>query len=87
MDKSEPVAAATHALYARLTAAGFDVLVDDRAQRPGFKFADADLIGIPHRLVLSEKTLGQQMAEYKQRRSQDSELVPIDGLETWLADQ
>lgn len=87
MEKSAAVAEATHTLYQRLSNAGFEVLVDDRAQRPGFKFADADLIGIPHRLVLSEKTLQNQQAEYKQRRSQDSELVPIDGLEQWLTDR
>jgi prolyl-tRNA synthetase len=84
MDKSSAVAAATAALYADLSAAGFDVLVDDRPQRPGFKFADADLIGIPHRIVLSDKTLGQDKVEYKERRSQDSELIPIKGIPQWL---
>jgi prolyl-tRNA synthetase len=86
MDKSTTVAETTAGIYAKLTDAGFDVLVDDRAQRPGFKFADADLIGIPHRIVISDKTLEQDKVEYKQRRRQDSELLPVDGIESWLAD-
>jgi prolyl-tRNA synthetase len=85
MDKSSRVAAATQSLYAQLCDAGFDVLVDDRTQRPGFKFADADLIGIPHRVVLSDKTLEQNKIEYKQRRSQDSELIDLDGFIEWLS--
>lgn len=87
MDKSPAVASATEALYAKLSDLGFDVLVDDRPARPGFKFADADLIGMPHRLVISDKTLQQEKVEYKGRRSQDSELLPIDGLEQWLSDK
>lgn len=87
MDKSAAVAEATTTLYAQLCDAGFDVLVDDRAQRPGFKFADADLIGIPHRIVLSDKTLAQEKVEYKHRRSQDSELVDLSGIRQWLSER
>ncbi|HUF74220.1 MAG TPA: proline--tRNA ligase [Gammaproteobacteria bacterium] len=78
MDKSTRVREAADALYARLTGAGIEVVVDDRPQRPGFKFADADLIGYPHRLVLSEKGLDAGELEYKSRRSEEVEMLPID---------
>ena len=63
--------------FAELTAQGLDVLVDDRDQRPGVKFKDADLIGIPLRLVLGEKGLAQGQVELKQRTSAKPELVPL----------
>ena len=72
MDKSERVKEMTERLYRELIGAGFDVIVDDRPQRPGFKFADADLIGYPHRLVVSDKGLDNGEVEYKQRRSDDT---------------
>ena len=59
MNKSYRVKEATEDLYNRLQEAGFDTLMDDRDQRPGVKFADADLVGIPNRLVIAEKTLDQ----------------------------
>ena len=80
MDKSTRVREAADALYARLTEAGIEVVVDDRPQRPGFKFADADLIGYPHRLVLSEKGLDAGELEYKSRRSEEVEMLPIDSV-------
>ncbi|HMB74255.1 MAG TPA: proline--tRNA ligase, partial [Gammaproteobacteria bacterium] len=83
-DKSPRVAEATESLYSALSGAGFDVLVDDRPQRPGFKFADADLIGIPHRVVVSEKTLASTEVEYKRRSAAESELIGIEDLEQWL---
>ncbi|MGC8552802.1 MAG: proline--tRNA ligase [Phycisphaerae bacterium] len=64
-------------LHVQLTDQGLDVLVDDRDQRPGVKFKDADLIGIPLRLVLSEKGLAQGQVELKQRTSAKPELVPL----------
>ena len=84
MDKSAAVAAATQELHDSLAEAGFDVLVDDRPQRPGFRFADADLIGIPHRLVISDKTLAQAQIEYKRRGQSEAEMLPLEGLEQWL---
>jgi len=80
MDKSYRVKEATDELYGKLQEAGFEALVDDRNQRPGVKFADADLIGIPHRLVIAEKSWDQGQIEYKSRRSPDTELLPIDRL-------
>jgi prolyl-tRNA synthetase len=80
IDRSERVRSATESLYRELREAGFDVLVDDRAQRPGFKFADADLIGIPHRLVVAERGLDEHKIEYKARRAPDAESLPADSV-------
>jgi len=66
--KSAAVRAATDRLYAELARAGVDVLLDDREERPGVLFADMDLLGIPHRLVLSDKGLAAGTIEYKGRR-------------------
>jgi prolyl-tRNA synthetase len=59
-------------LYAELLAAGIEVLLDDRGVRPGVMFAEADLIGIPHRLVLGERGLDAGNVEYKRRADGDS---------------
>lgn len=67
-------------LYQQFHQAGLDVLLDDREERPGVKFADADLIGIPQRLVVSPKTLAQQAVEYKTRTSAEVLLLPIDDI-------
>ena len=77
-DKSERVRAAAEQLYARLADAGIEVALDDRPQRPGFKFADADLIGIPHRIVIAERGLDQGQVEYKARRDAEPTLVPLE---------
>ena len=69
--KSAAVKEAVDKLYAELTAAGFDVLLDDRNERPGVMFADMDLIGLPHRLVLGDKGLTKGMIEYKGRRDKE----------------
>jgi len=63
--------------YAQLTEAGVEVLYDDREESPGVKFADADLIGIPLRLTLSERTLSKDSAEIKRRDQAETELVPL----------
>ncbi len=76
LHKSTEVAQAAEQLYCELVAAGFEVLFDDRDERPGVMFADMDLIGIPHRLVIGERGLRKSMVEYKGRRdSQPSELA------------
>ena len=64
-------------LYLDLRAAGFDVLFDDRKARPGVMFADMELIGIPHRVVVSEKGLEAGTLEYKGRRDEASQHIPI----------
>lgn len=66
--KSDKVRATVDQLYGELVNAGFDVLLDDRDERPGVIFADMDLIGIPHRLVIGDKGLAKGVAEYKGRR-------------------
>ena len=68
MRKSAAVSAAAEKLYADLTAAGIDVLLDDRDERPGVMFADMELIGIPHRVVIGERSLKQGQIEYQGRR-------------------
>lgn len=78
--KSEQVKAQTDALYQQLSALGVEVLLDDRDRRAGFMFADADLIGIPHRVVLSDKTLADGEVEYKARRAESAERLSIDAL-------
>ncbi len=75
--KSEAVRAAVDKLYTDLTAAGFEVLLDDRDERPGVIFADMDLIGIPHRLVIGEKGLAKSVAEYKGRRDKQPTEIPL----------
>ena len=77
-EKSEGVASATRTLYAELTQAGLEVLVDDRNQRAGAKFADADLIGIPHRIVVAERGLAAGRVEYKARRDREPSLIALD---------
>ncbi len=70
LQRSEAVRAAAEALYGELSAAGLEVLYDDRDVRPGVKFADAELIGIPHRLVVSERGLAAGELEYRHRRDE-----------------
>ena len=65
------VRAAADALYAELCAAGIEVLYDDRDARPGVKFADAELLGIPHRLVVGERGLESGQLEYRHRRASE----------------
>jgi len=80
MHKSERLREAAEALYTQLTQAGFSVLFDDRKERPGVMFANADLIGIPHRLVIGERGLDQGIIEYKYRRDSDSRDIALDEL-------
>ncbi len=68
--KSETVKTAADTLYAELSAAGFDVLLDDRDERPGVMFADAELIGIPHRVTVGERGLKDGVIEYQPRRAE-----------------
>ena len=78
--KSEEVAATAEKLYTDLTGLGIEVLLDDReSYRPGAKFADAELIGIPHRLVIGERGLAKGTIEYANRKSGESSDLPLDG--------
>ena len=77
MGKSEAVRNAVERLYAALQAAGIDVLLDDRDERPGVMFADMELIGIPHRLVIGERGLKDGMVEYQGRRDAAAQAIPL----------
>ncbi len=78
------VVVATEKLYEDLSGQGVEVLYDDRDVRPGEKFADADLLGIPHRVVISPKTIEAGMIEYKSRTGEESELITIEELKQKL---
>ena len=85
--ENEAVREATDKLYAELTAAGYEVLLDDRDKKtsPGVKFADMELIGIPHRIVVSERSLAEGNLEYKHRRDSDSQRLPAAEVISFLA--
>jgi prolyl-tRNA synthetase len=76
--KSARVREVADRLYAELTAAGIEVLYDDRDARPGVKFADAELLGIPHRVVVGERGLEAGKLEYRNRRDTESQEFPLD---------
>jgi prolyl-tRNA synthetase len=74
--KSSRVRETSERLYAELQAAGFDVLLDDRDERPGVKFADSELIGIPHRVVVGDRGLEGGKLEYRHRRAESAAEFP-----------
>jgi prolyl-tRNA synthetase len=74
--KSAQVQEKADALYREFNAAGIDVLLDDRDARPGVKFADAELLGIPHRIVIGDRTLSAGKLEYRHRRETESTEIP-----------
>ena len=80
MHKSERLKAAVEKLYGDMQAAGIDALLDDRNARPGVMFADMELIGVPHRVVLSDKGLDKGMVEYKGRRDESSQDIALDSI-------
>lgn len=85
MHKSVRIEEATVRLYNELTAAGFEVLFDDRKERPGVMFADMELMGIPHSIVVGERNLDNQQVEYKNRRSGEKEMLDIPSVVTAMA--
>ena len=82
--KSEAVKAAADRLYSELKQAGFDVLLDDRNERPGVMFADMELIGIPHRVVIGERGLNEGKLEYKGRLDTEASMVAQDEIVSLL---
>jgi prolyl-tRNA synthetase len=78
--KKENVAEVAEKIYEELLAAGIEVLFDDRGEKAGFMFNDADLIGIPLRLVLSPNTIGDGKIEFKRRGVRDGDLMDIEGI-------
>ncbi len=86
-DRSERVRETVEQLYRDLTAAGLDVLLDDRkGVRPGVMFADQELIGIPHRVVVGERGLVNGEVEYRSRRAEANEMKPLADVVAWLAE-
>jgi prolyl-tRNA synthetase len=79
-DRSEAVKAAADELYAGLLAKGVDAILDDRGERPGAMFADWELIGVPHRVVLGDKGLKEGVAEYQGRQDAEASKVPVGDL-------
>ena len=82
--RSEAVQAAADALYAELKAAGVDVLLDDRDERPGVLLADSELIGIPHRVVIGDRGLKEGVVEYQARRDSAATSVPLTDIAAWV---
>nr|WP_298416208.1 proline--tRNA ligase [uncultured Halomonas sp.] len=85
--KSERVRETAERLYDELSAQGIDVLLDDRDTRPGVKFADQELIGIPHRVVIGDRGLDNGELEYKGRRDDNNTMVPADELIDFLRER
>ncbi|EGV16740.1 proline--tRNA ligase [Thiocapsa marina] len=85
LGKSYRVREATDQLYEDLKQAGIDVLLDDRDARPGVMFADMELIGIPHRIVVGDKSLDDGQVEYKGRNDSEMQLIPIEEIVGWLS--
>ncbi len=84
MDRSEAVRSAAERLYAELMQAGVDVILDDRGERPGAMFADWELIGVPHRVTIGDKSLNDGVIEYQQRRDAAATRVPLGEIAAWV---
>jgi prolyl-tRNA synthetase len=92
--KSSEIDLAAEQVYRDLWAAGMDTLLDDRDERPGVKFKDADLIGIPFRITIGKKALAQGKVELRNRKKKEIELVEIskiadvvkEELEKWASE-
>ncbi|MES9913676.1 MAG: proline--tRNA ligase [Candidatus Sedimenticola sp. 4PFRAG1] len=80
MNKSHRVRDAVEKLYSEMTAAGIEVLLDDRDARPGFIFADMELTGIPHRVVIGERGLDENKVEYKGRTDSENTMIDSDSI-------
>ncbi len=85
--KSAEVRSSADSLYAKLNDIGIEVLYDDRDVRPGVKFADAELLGIPHQLVIGERGLKQGLVEYRQRSKDAATEHELDGIDSFIAEQ
>ncbi|THJ49330.1 proline--tRNA ligase [Burkholderia sp. LS-044] len=86
-DRSDMVRETADKLYAELAAAGIDVILDDRGERPGVMFADWELIGVPHRLVIGERGLKEGKIEYQGRRDAEATLLPADAAAATVAEK
>jgi prolyl-tRNA synthetase len=80
LKKNAQVRIETERLYTEIADAGIDVLLDDRDERPGVMFADMELIGIPHRIVIGERGLREENIEYQGRRDEKSQAIPLQAI-------
>ncbi len=87
MAKSAAVAETTTKIYQQLIDAGVEVIMDDRNERAGVMFADMELMGIPHRIVVGDRGLKNGNVEYKGRSDSDNQDVPVDGVLDWIQQQ
>ncbi|MDR5898827.1 proline--tRNA ligase [Halomonas vilamensis] len=85
--KSQRVREESEHLYQTLTAAGLDVLLDDRDTRPGVKFADLELMGVPHRIVIGDRGLDNGELEYKGRRDSNVTMIPAEQVIDFLREK
>jgi prolyl-tRNA synthetase len=85
--KSAEVRSSADQLYAKLTQAGIDVLFDDRDVRAGVMFADAELLGMPHQIVVGDRGLADGVVEYRQRAGGDSREIELDGIVEFITRQ
>ena len=86
-DRNEGVKALADRLHDELTAAGIDVLLDDRGERPGVMFADLELIGIPHRVTIGDRGLKEGKVEYQGRRETTATAVPVADIVAFIRDR
>ena len=84
LKKSDAVRETAEKLYNDLTAAGLEILLDDRDERPGVMFADLELIGIPHRIVIGDRGLKEGMVEYQGRQDTEAQRVPLVEIESFI---
>ncbi len=87
MNKSFRVKDAAEELYNQLRAKGIDVILDDRKERPGVMFADMELIGVPHQVVIGERNLDAEELEYKNRRSGEKQMIKLSEIVDYLLSQ
>lgn len=87
MHKSERVQQVAEDLYSKLLALGIEVLFDDRKERPGVMFSDIELIGIPHTIIIGDRSLDEENVEYKHRRSGEKTAVNVDTVVEYLQDK
>lgn len=85
--RSEAVQTQALALYQHCLEQGMDVLLDDRQERPGILFADNELVGIPHRLVISDRSLAANQVEYKARSAENAEMIALDEVMNFIKER
>ena len=83
----EATMAASESLYAALQANGVDVIMDDRKERPGVKFNDAELVGIPYRITVGPRGLAEGGVEVSERRSGETSVIAVDEAATMVAER